>query len=55
MKKFLLHVDYPDAPYRIQAMHLVASNWRIRQRLPRLTALAIEQGVITDEYDGMDI
>jgi hypothetical protein len=29
---------------RIRAAHLVASNWRIRDRLPRTTRLAISLG-----------
>lgn len=31
------------------ALESVALNWRIRKRLPRLTALARKLGLITDE------
>ena len=33
---------------RTRAMLVVAHNWRIRQRLPRITKLARKLGYITD-------
>lgn len=38
---------------RVQAARLVAWNWRVRKRLPRLTKLAIALGLIPGiTYDG---
>jgi len=37
------------------ALYMVINNWRIRQRLPRITKLAIELGYIKNKDDGKDI
>lgn len=37
------------------ALESVASNWRIRKRLPRLTALAIKMGLIETKYPAANL
>jgi len=44
--KMVLHIDYASDPLRVQAAHRVSENWRIRQRLPLITALALRLGYI---------
>ena len=35
-------------PTRARAAAIVANNWRIQKRLPRLTALAARLGLLTE-------
>jgi len=39
-------------PFRVAAAKIVAANWRIRQRLPRITALAVGLGLIKSAANG---
>jgi hypothetical protein len=40
---------------RREAVEYVAYNWRVRQRLPRVTALARRLGMIAVHPDGSDV
>lgn len=33
---------------KVAACNIVALNWRIRKRLPRITRLAVELGIVKD-------
>ena len=42
----IIHTNYSDKSLRVQAAYRVAENWRIQKRLPRITKLAINLGII---------
>jgi hypothetical protein len=47
----IIHVSHSKKSLRIQAAYRVAENWRIRQRLPRVTKLATSMSLIKIKKD----
>lgn len=39
-----------STPKRFAACWVIARNWRLRRRLPRLTALAVSLGILKETH-----